>query len=126
MGTTQQHAARAGPTSLWSFAGAWRLDRDIRHKDGTTDRFTGKCLFSKSGMRLVQDETGYLETAGARFEATRRYVWTETNGRLDVYFDGMRPFHSVPLGAERPETLHICPPDRYHVAYDFSTWPEWK
>lgn len=77
-------------------------------------------------MRLVQDETGHLETAGGRFEATRRYVWTENNGQLDVYFDDMRPFHSVPLGAERPETVHLCPPDRYHVAYDFSAWPAWK
>ncbi|MEM7719719.1 MAG: DUF6314 family protein, partial [Pseudomonadota bacterium] len=25
-----------------------------------------------------------------------------------------------------PETVHLCPPDRYHVAYDFSSWPEWR
>ena len=126
MGTSHLHAASSGPTSLWSFAGEWRLSRDIHHGSGVIDRLTGTCLFSKSGPRLVQDEQGWLETADGRFEATRRHVWAEVNGRLDISFADMRPFHSIPLGDARPETVHLCPPDRYQVAYDFSAWPEWR
>ncbi|MDJ0639312.1 MAG: DUF6314 family protein [Paracoccaceae bacterium] len=115
-----------GLPSLWALEGTWRLDRTIRHETGETDRFTGTCVFQRSGTRLLQDETGTLETGGASFEATRRYVWAESNGRLDVYFDDMRPFHSIPLNTEAPETVHLCDPDRYQVAYDFGRWPEWR
>ena len=38
----------------------------------------------------------------------------------------MRPFHSVQLGVEHPETVHLCPPDRYAVVYDFGGWPKWS
>lgn len=86
----------------------------------------GTCTFTRSGPRLIQDERGFLETGEGRFEATRRYVWTEAQGRLDVHFDDMRPFHSIPLGVARPETTYLCPPDRYSVSYDFSRWPDWQ
>ena len=75
---------------------------------------------------MIQEEAGVLETAQGRFEGTRRYVWSETKGRLDVYFEDMRPFHSVPLRVEAPQTTHLCPPDRYEVHYDFANWPEWQ
>ena len=102
------------------------MTRKIRHNSGGMDRLTGTCVFSKSGPRLIQEERGWLETAEGRFEASRRYIWAEANGRLDVSFEDMRPFHSVPLGEARPETVHLCPPDRYQVAYDFTNWPEWR
>ena len=47
-------------------------------------------------------------------------------GFLNVYFADMRPFHSVPLGVEAPEAVHLCPPDRYQVTYDFGAWPGWR
>ncbi len=126
MGTSHLKAAAPGPSSLWSFAGAWALERVIRHGDGRTDRLSGTCRFTRSGPRLLQDEDGWLETAEGRFQATRRYIRAEAGGRLDVHFDDMRPFHSIPLGEERPETVHLCPPDRYQVAYEFSDWPVWR
>ena len=112
--------------SLWALAGRWRLSRRIVHSDGREDVLEGTCTFTRSGPRLIQDERGLLETGEGRFEATRRYVWSETNGRLDVHFDDVRPFHSIPLGVARPETTYLCPPDRYSVAYDFSRWPDWQ
>lgn len=127
MGTsTLTSDGSAGPTSLWSLVGVWSLEREIRHGDGRNDRFVGECKFTRSGPQLLHDETGWLETAEGRFQGARRYVWKEAKGRLDVHFADMRPFHSIPLGAARPETVHLCPPDRYQVAYDFSAWPVWS
>ncbi len=45
---------------------------------------------------------------------------------MEVSFADMRPFHSIPLGEINPEATHLCPPDRYHVAYDFCGWPNWQ
>lgn len=115
-----------GLTSIDMLVGDWRLERRIVHGDGHEDRMTGLCRFTHAGPHLVQDESGTLEMATGRFQAHRRYVWTEARGRLDVQFADMRPFHSVPLGAERAETVHLCAPDRYHVAYDFTGWPAWR
>ena len=127
MGTsTLTSDGNAGPGSLWALVGVWSLEREIRHGDGRIDRFSGTCKFTRSGPQLLQDEAGWLETAEGRFQGARRYVWKEAKGRLDVHFDDMRPFHSIPLGVARPETVHLCPPDRYQVAYDFSAWPHWS
>jgi hypothetical protein len=116
----------AGPVSLWSFAGTWTLSRLISHAGGDEDRFAGQAVFSRSGPKLIHEETGVLETSSGRYNATRRYVWAEASGRIEVSFDDMRPFHTIPLGETRPETVHLCDPDRYHVAYDFTVWPRWR
>lgn len=127
MGTsTLQSASPAGPASLWAFAGTWAMARTIEHAGGQIDRLVGSCRFTRSGPRLLQDEEGLLETAQGRFQASRRYVWAEKSGWLEVYFQDMRPFHSIPLGVAHPETVHLCPPDRYQVVYDFSDWPDWR
>lgn len=118
--------AGGGPGSLWALAGRWSLDRTIRHGDGRVDRMTGDCTFTRTGPRLVQDEVGWLETTEGLFQATRRYIWAERGGWLDVHFADMRPFHTFPVGDSRPETVHLCPPDRYQVAYDFTEWPIWR
>ena len=115
-----------GPASLWAFAGTWTLSRRIVHADGEEDRFEGQAVFARSGPKLIQDETGVLETPSGRFSATRRYIWAEQGGRLEISFDDMRPFHTIPLGEAWPRTIHLCDPDRYHVAYDFSDWPRWR
>lgn len=116
----------AGLNTLWALIGQFRLERRIVHADGREDRLSGTCKFSRAGPRLIQAEAGALETTEGRFEATRRYVWSEDQGRLDVHFEDMRPFHSIPLGVDRPETTYLCPPDRYNVAYDFTGWPDWQ
>ena len=119
-------ADQPGLTSLSRLLGDWSLSRRITHADGQEDRLEGICRFERSGPRVHQTERGILETSAGRFEATRCYVWTENAGRIDVYFDDMRPFHSITLGVLRTETTHLCPPDRYAVAYDFSAWPLWQ
>ena len=45
---------------------------------------------------------------------------------IHVFFDDMRPFHALPAGADRHETTHLCGPDLYEVAYDFTGWPRWR
>lgn len=115
-----------GPGSLWALEGRWTLSRKIAHVTGQIDQLAGETVFARAGPRLIQDEMGTLETANGRFSATRRYVWAERAGRLEVSFSDMRPFHTIPLREVRPETVHLCDPDRYHVAYDFSDWPRWK
>ena len=114
-----------GLKSLWALEGRWRLEREITHGDGSVNQLTGVAQFSRSGHRLVQDETGTLVLGTQALKASRRYIWTAAEGRLDVYFDDMRPFHTVPLGVERHETVHLCDPDRYAVRYDFTGWPNW-
>ncbi|MCG6883337.1 MAG: DUF6314 family protein [Silicimonas sp.] len=116
----------AGLASLGALVAVWQMEREIHHTAGAVNRMTGTCKFTRSGPRLLQDEEGWLETASGRFRATRRYVWTESGGRLDVYFEDMRPFHSVPLNVATPGAVHLCDPDRYEVAYDFTAWPNWR
>ena len=118
----------SGLRSLAALEGRWRLTREILHSDGSKDRFEGEARFHRSGPRLIQDEEGYLSSDRAvkPMKATRRYVWSASGNRLDVAFEDMRPFHSVPLGSATPSTTYLCPPDRYEVAYDFRNFPDWS
>lgn len=113
-------------TSLHGLEGCWSLKRAIHHTDGPVHRFEGEARFVPSGPKLLMDETGHLDVGqGPPLKATRRYVWEEVGGTIRVLFDDMRPFHSFPLRVARPEAVHLCPPDRYAVAYDFTNWPNW-
>ncbi|MEM9971986.1 MAG: DUF6314 family protein [Pseudomonadota bacterium] len=118
----------SGPTSLALLEGAWVLERRILHADGQEDRFEGETTFTRTGPRLLQDESGWLfpSRGAAPLRATRRYVWSREGDRIDIAFADMRPFHSFTAGAEAPEATYLCPPDRYAVAYDFSALPVWK
>ena len=116
----------AGLSSLSSLEGRWRLKRDIVHGDGAVNTLTGTVHFHRAGARLIQDETGELVLGNQTVKATRRYIWAACEGRLDVFFDDMRPFHTVLLGVARHKTAHLCAPDRYEVSYDFSAWPKWS
>ncbi|NNE87743.1 MAG: trigger factor [Silicimonas sp.] len=115
-----------GLRSLWALEGHWRLSRMIRHGDGSENRLTGNAHFRRSGARLIQDEEGTLVMGNQTMKATRRYIWTAQKGRLDVFFDDMRPFHTVLLGVATHQTVHLCDPDRYEVLYDFTDWPRWS
>ena len=112
--------------SLGALEGTWRIGRDILHADGTRARFDGEARFTRSESRLIQDETGRLDLGGQSFAASRRYVWQESGETIEVLFDDMRPFHAIPLGTMRHDTTHLCDPDRYDVAYDFTGWPRWR
>lgn len=128
-GTTVDMAsdiAASGLSSLTALAGRWRLSRIIRHRAGQEARLEGQTRFAWKGRQLCQDETGLLTIgSGPALKATRRYVWRQRGGLLEVFFDDGRPFHTVPVGAIFHETVHLCAPDRYAVAYDFSDWPVW-
>ncbi|MEO0864515.1 MAG: DUF6314 family protein [Pseudomonadota bacterium] len=117
---------RDGVSSLARLQGNWRLQREVRHASGQVDRLSGTCSFTRSGPRLIQEERGTLETAQGRFQATRRYVWAETEGWLQVYFEDMRPFLRLPKAVPKPEATHMCAPDRYDAVFDFTLWPRWK
>ncbi len=117
---------RDGLASLMRLQGRWHLAREVRHNGGSVDRLRGICAFTRSGPRLIQDETGRLETSDGIFEASRRYVWTESKGWLHIHFADMRPFLTLPLGVARPEATYLCPPDRYAVVFDFGLWPDWE
>ena len=115
-----------GLASLWTLEGRWHLTRRIRHGDGREDRLDGEAHFTRTGPRLVQDERGILIVGNQRLEAEQRYLWQAAGDRIDVYFSDNRPFHSIPLHDPAPRTVHLCPPDRYEVAYDFTGWPNWS
>ena len=115
-----------GLRSLWALEGRWGLNRVVRHADGREDRLTGEAHFRRSGPKLVQDEAGILMVDQQKLEAKQRYIWEAAGSQLNVYFADLRPFHSVALNTATPSAIHLCPPDRYEVAYDFSHWPKWR
>ena len=115
-----------GLASLWALEGRWGLTREVRHEDGRIDRLEGITDFLRSGPRLIQDETGSLTVESQVLEARQRYVWEDAGGQLNVHFADLRPFHTVMLNAPEPTAVHLCPPDRYEVRYDFRSWPRWR
>ncbi len=116
----------AGFASLCALAGQWSLARRIRHADGSENSLAGKAEFVRSGCRLIQEETGLLRFDDQALETRRRLIWKQDGSLLRVHFADMRPFHEITLGIADPAAVHYCPPDRYHVAYDFAQWPTWS
>jgi hypothetical protein len=116
------------PSGAAAFAGRWKLRRDIRHGDGLTGQFEGTAEIAPAGPGLyTYDEEGMLKLGDSdALRGTRRYLWRASDGAIDISFADGRPFHRLDLGGLRPETVHLCSPDRYAVAYDFTAWPEWS
>lgn len=116
-----------GLTSLAALEGQWALRRSIVHATGARQRFEGTARFAWDGDILRQDEAGELHglPGGQPIRGTRRYLWRQAGGRIEVLFPDMRPFHSIPLGDPRPDATHHCPPDIYRVAYDFADPAAW-
>ena len=108
---------------LSDFRGLWVIARTITQADGTTGQFSGTGDFAPTADGALEyTETGELRLANSPpMRATRRYRWEEG---LNVFFEDGRAFHRIP-GAGG-EALHLCPPDTYRVADDFSDWPNWR
>ena len=115
------------PKTAAGFVGRWAVSRDIRHADGLTGTFAGTATIVAAGPgRFTYDEDGTL-TLGASepLRATRRYLWRAAGQGINISFADGAPFHRVDLSGPRTATVHLCDPDRYAVAYDFTGWPVW-
>ncbi len=116
------------PIRLEDFTGLWSLARRINDaRAGAEGRLEGQAEFRPLGVGLICEERGVLHFAsGDPMQVSRRYFWrAESAGRIAVSFEDGRPFHDFALGAIA-EAAHDCAPDHYHVAYDFSHWPNWR
>lgn len=111
---------------LADFEGDWRIDRTISEHPGTS-RFDGLVRFVPHADGLDCTESGTLiRPDGSSFEASRRYLWSESGERIRVAFSDGRPFHDFSCAVLRPRAMHDCPPDTYAVVYDFRRWPLWS
>lgn len=110
---------------LADFEGVWTLNRRIEdRRAGLTGQLDGQASFDAGQGGLILTETGSLRYGdGAPLQAERRYLWRSEAGGIAVFFDDERPFHW--FSAEATNANHDCPPDLYHVQYDFSAWPVW-
>ena len=115
--------------TLADFRGEWRIGRDITDRlTGKTGRMDGLARFTDDAAGvLLYEEQGRLRLGdGPVMEATRRYRWHFTDGRVEVTFDDGAPFHGfVPQGYVAG-TDHPCGDDAYAVRYDFIPWPRWR
>ncbi|ARE38480.1 hypothetical protein RGUI_0339 [Rhodovulum sp. P5] len=111
---------------LEEFVGDWTLTREIRDAyAGQNARFDGRACFSPGDGGLMYVERGVLCLPGqAPMTAERQYLWRQGPGGVEVFFNDGRFFHAIGPG-DRPEAMHDCAPDRYHVRYDFAQWPRW-
>ncbi|QDL91840.1 trigger factor [Paroceanicella profunda] len=111
------------------FLGHWQVDRHVHDLDAArTGRFEGRASFSPVPGGLLYEEMGTLRLGGLAMRAARRYLYRfPEGGEVRVYFDDGRFFHAFDPGAARAEALHLCPPDRYEVAYLFGPDPhDWR
>lgn len=116
------------PEGLSDFEGRWRITRRIEDaKAGGTGVFEGMAVYAPDGDGLRYDEVGELRLPdGPGMKATRRYLWREGDGALEVFFEDGRDFHRIDLSAPVATAFHDCPPDWYEVSYNFTHWPEWR
>lgn len=114
---------------LQSFVGQWRIDRDIEDtSDGRTGRFAGRASFTPTPEGLAYREEGRFRMGdGPEMAATRDYLWRDGGaGAIEVLFGDGRFFHRFLPDEDDPGDEHHCPPDTYHVRYDFRRWPRWQ
>ncbi|MGI3184866.1 DUF6314 family protein [Nioella aestuarii] len=111
---------------LSEFEGVWQLSRQIEDaRAGLSGHLQGEARFEQGQGGLILTERGQLTYGlGAPLQAERRYLWREEAGGIAVFFEDGRPFHW--FSAEETEASHDCPPDLYHVSYDFNHWPQWR
>ena len=114
--------------TLRDFEGTWRLTRQIEDKlDKMSGHLNGQAEFAPDSQGLIYIETGQLNLEGqSPMDASRRYLWQETETGILVSFEDGRPFHEFGLDRLMPDANHHCDPDLYHVSYDFTRWPQWS
>lgn len=114
---------------LQSFLGLWRIERAIEDaRNGARGRFTGSAHFTPHRDGLLYREEGRLRLGeGPEMAAARAYLWRDGGaGTIAIHFEDGRHFHRLHAGEDTPADSHDCPPDRYHVRYDFTRWPLWQ
>jgi hypothetical protein len=86
-------------------------------------QFKGQCRIAGGWYH----ETGHLILAHSpALTSSRRYRWHPgAGGGIDIFFEDDRFFHHINLAQSSPTAHHLCPPDEYHVTYDFARWPDW-
>ena len=112
-----------------AFAGRWRLTRTIADRTGGPDgRFEGRATFTPEGARTLRYvEEGRLHLGdGAVLVASRTYLWTVWQNRVEVAFEDGSPFHAFSAGQSGAGSDHLCVADHYRVTYDFGRWPVWS
>jgi hypothetical protein len=113
------------PFSLNDFMGhSWGITRQILdHHQDTSVQFKGQCRIAGGWYH----ETGHLILAHSpALTSSRRYRWHPgAGGGIDIFFEDDRFFHHINLAQSSPTAHHLCPPDEYHVTYDFARWPDW-
>jgi hypothetical protein len=113
------------PFSLDDFMGhSWGITRQILdHHQDTSVQFKGQCRIAGGWYH----ETGHLILAHSpALTSSRRYRWHPgAGGGIDIFFEDDRFFHHIDLAQSSPTAHHLCPPDEYHVTYDFARWPDW-
>lgn len=114
---------------LQAFVGTWDIDRAIDDvRAGQSGRFTGRARFTPAPEGLHYREEGTLTLGDAPpLAASRDYLWRDAGaGGIEVLFGDGRYFHRIAPDAATPGDTHDCPPDLYHVRYDFTGWPRWR
>lgn len=112
---------------LIDFAGRWSITRTIDDAFSQSKvEFAGECIFEPKDGVLDYLETGTLHLeSGAEFLATRKYLWRQGDGVIEVSFEDGRLFHKIDCAQVASMDIHICGDDTYQVAYDFALWPNW-
>ncbi len=107
---------------LSDFVGRWHFDREVCHADGSKMQVIGSATMDWQDDALIYLERGTMKLPlGRPISTERRYLWQPG---LRVHFEDGSFFHIVPpLGGQ---ATHWCPPDDYHVEYDFEHWPKWQ
>ncbi len=113
---------------LEDFAGVWTMERAIKdRRAGASGSFTGLARLTPVGSDLAYAEEGRLRLgAGPAVAASRRHLWRRADAAIEVLFEDGRPFHRFDPTEDAPGARHGCPPDAYHVRYDFARWPVWR
>ena len=121
----------SSPSSLQDFAGLWQVDRVIDDaRAGQRITGQGQARFTPGAdlAELVYDEDMVLSLPGQSqpLRGTRRYLWAELAGDIEIRFEDGRRLQRISLKTAPVRDVHLCDPDRYDGQYRFGDWPLWQ